>query len=515
MGAWSLYFWFKLALHAAGAIHLEPAGNLALALLVWRPWPAGSWRCLQLAAAAAMALALWCTDAAGIAAWDAWGRLPELLQLDGRYLLALWWRSVDGPVAIAALGACAAYRLGGRALGWPPLVLLGLAGVALVDGWMSWRAPATAAPVSKGDAALFEPAYPPASADRFFEAEGLRRVRLPAAHDLPDLVFLSVCSLSWADLPARGHGPLPRLLARSDILFTRFNSASPYSGPSVLRLARATCGQPRQRELYDTPAGECLLFRGLAALGYELRLLLNHDGRFDAFAEQLERLGGLPAPSLPVLSGTVIGAQQAFDGSRVLPDRDLLNAWLHARAHAVPRQPQVLLYNTISLHDGNRGPAYEARQARLFDDLNGFIDQLEGARRPTVVVLVPEHGSGLHGRVGSGLHGVREVPTPDVTWVPVAVTLVGFDGWRHREAPRTVEAPASYFGLSALIADILVHRASPAGIEADLPLLPQTLWVAEREPFVYLHDGVHGTLAAPGRPDQPMDFPALVPRPFE
>ena len=63
-------------------------------------------------------------------------------------------------------------------------------------------------------------------------------------------MVLSVCSLSWDDLDEVRQRDAP-LLQRFDIVFRQFNSAASYSGPALLRLLRANCGQTAQAALYQ------------------------------------------------------------------------------------------------------------------------------------------------------------------------------------------------------------------------------------------------------------------------
>ena len=103
--------------------------------------------------------------------------------------------------------------------------------------------------------------------------------------------------------------------------------------------------------------------------------------------------------------------------------------WQRRRGMKAPRV--ALYYNTISLHDGNRLPeaggwlrSYPRRARRLLDDLDRFIAELESSGAHAIVVVIPEHGAAYHATPG-GIAGLRQMPGPDVTRVPVGVRLVG------------------------------------------------------------------------------------------
>ena len=85
----------------------------------------------------------------------------------------------------------------------------------------------------------------------------------------------------------------------------------------------------------------------------------------------------------------------------------------------------------------------------LIDDLNGFIKQLELSGRRVVVVIVPEHGAALHGD-RMQIAGMREIPSPSITRVPVGIKLVGM-GRNPNAAPLHITEPSSFLALSEII----------------------------------------------------------------
>lgn len=534
MGAWSLYFLVKLALYFNRAIGLHWLANLAFAAILAWPLSSAPWRRLRLALAVPMALALLYWDSY-LPPWtrivDQAGALSDfrfdyLLELVGRFVSVYWLLGLAGG---ALLYWFLAHRV--RFATW---VFLGLIAAAILP------APKAPAPAPSEDLYVrvgeHAPADAPPAADATPQSAGLLAAQLDAEltaylgreHGKTvsfaragtpkfDLILLSVCSLSNDDL-AFVHMQDDALRARFDIVFHQFNSAATYSGPAVLRLLHGSCGQTAQRELYSgTASDECYLFRNLAAAGYRPALLLNHDGHFDHFAEQLRMQGGIGADPLDNRGAPVV--MTAFDGSPVRSDFDLLSQW--RRQHEKDESHNVLLYNTITLHDGTRAPgmssnsleSYAPRLHRLFADLGRFLDEVEASGRPTVVVLIPEHGAALRGDAVQ-VSGLRELPTPAITTVPAAVKLIGFANLPHGSKPLVVDTPASYLTLTALIAGLAqggpLHTTSTA-LQSLLPALPAVQWVAENENTVLMRRGGRAYLRSPN--GQWAEFGASAPGP--
>src|SRR5690606_27954028 len=151
------------------------------------------------------------------------------------------------------------------------------------------------------------------------------------------------------------------------------------SGPAAIRLLRASCGQPRHQALYEPAPEQCMLFQNLANLGFRSETLMNHNGRFDGFADEISAQG-MPQPALS--SQRFPRSLAGFDGSPIARDLDVLSGWWKQRQQQ-PDERVSLFYNSISLHDGNRivgadGKAqsaeYRPRAQRLLDDISNFID---------------------------------------------------------------------------------------------------------------------------------------------
>jgi cellulose synthase operon protein YhjU len=521
MGAWSLYFLAKLALYYSHAIGLHAFANLLLAVALAWPLAAPGARRLRAVLALPVAAALLYYDSY----LPPFTRIIEeagaLSNFRADYLLELVQRFVPLWALAALCALVAAYVLLHHRLRFATLVFAGLAAAAV------FPAPRPAPPppdesryVRAGEPAaapdvpapLLGPEQLDAALQAYYGAQHGKTVSFSRAGTADfDLVLLSVCSLSRDDLEFTHLQDAP-LLGRFDIVFSQFNSAATYSGPAVLRLLHGTCGQTAQAELYSgTSADDCYLFRNLAAAGYRPALLLNHDGHFDHFAQQLSSQGGIGADPLDNRAAPVI--MTSFDGTPIRSDYALLAQWWNAEAPAgtggAAYAHRALLYNTITLHDGNRVPglggassrdSYTPRLRQLFTDLGRFFDLVEQSGRPTVIVLIPEHGAALRGDAVQ-VSGLRELPTRAITRVPVAVKLVGFAGARAATGgPLRVDRPSSYLTLTALIAGLVQSgpaRTTPAYLQSLLRAVPETDWVAENAGTVLFHQGGRDYLRTP------------------
>ena len=459
LGWWNLYFIAKLALFAMGLIGFHLVENLLFAAALaamsvpkarrFRPW---------IGVPVAIALLY----------YDSW--LPGFSRVvsqaglvagfSGTYLMELAGRFVNVKViAVLALVAEAYFGVS-RFVRLDALVVVAMIALALVlaPPQLPAEAPVAAAP---GKAA--EPAKSPdAQLAEFFRNEAQRSVafaRPPEGAPPFDVIFLHVCSMSWDDLEATGADKHP-LLSSFDIVLKRFNTVSTYSGPAAIRFLRAPCGQPTHKALYEPARAQCQLMPALQAAGLEQQLVLNHDGHFDDFLK-LVRTQGVQAEPLP-LSG-IAAPLRSFDDSRIYDDAAILDRWLQQRGKS-PAARAAVYFNTVSLHDGNRlasnpgvksSETYKARLAKMLDDLNGFLDKLAKSGRRAVVVLVPEHGAAWRGDAAQ-IAGLREIPTPAITLVPVMVKVVGPDAKRNGEAA-VVNEPTSYLALSHIVAQMLAR----------------------------------------------------------
>ncbi|MFM5058617.1 cellulose biosynthesis protein BcsG [Aeromonas caviae] len=132
--------------------------------------------------------------------------------------------------------------------------------------------------------------------DDFYREEQERLVHfpesLPAQATPFDVLIINVCSLAWHDVEASGLTGHP-VWSHFDIRFNRFNSATSYSGPSSIRLLRASCGQTSHQGLYVTAPKQCLLFENLAQLGFAKQVAMDHSGDFGNYLTGLQQYAGL------------------------------------------------------------------------------------------------------------------------------------------------------------------------------------------------------------------------------
>ncbi len=509
MGLWNVYFICKLMLHHAGAIVLQPWMNLCLALALLLPLRSPAWRYARQPVAIAAAAALLYHESF-LPPWRSlFSEAGALSGFSLDYLAELFTRIVDARLALWLFALIAAYLVLRRWLRVSAFVLLALVIVPALPSPRSGGAASAAGSPSIAGAtpdtmindgerltAAASDAELNRAVERFFAEEARRTLLFPRVTRDIDLILIHVCSLAWDDLRAIGEEHHP-LLGRFDILYTHFNSAASYSGPAAIRLLRGTCGQTPHDALYDAAAPDCRLMDQLQQAGFRPQLLMNHDGRYGHFREDLERRGGLEAAPQPTTGARI--AMQGFDGAPIAEDYDVLQRWW--QHHVAAKETRVALYyNTISLHDGNRladaaggwRRNYPRRAHKLLDDIDHFLSDLEASGAHAVVVFIPEHGAAFHAGPGQ-IAGLRQVPGPNVTDVPVGVRLVGL---QVAPAPRPlrVDISTSYLGLNQLLASVMAAAESDRG-NIDLARLVAHQHVT---PFVAENDGLMVVRAGDG-----------------
>jgi cellulose synthase operon protein YhjU len=331
-----------------------------------------------------------------------------------------------------------------------------------------------------------------------------------AAGEPYDIILIHVCSLAWDDLRFVAMQD-DAFLRRFDVLFRQFNSAASYSGPAAIRLLRANCGQQQHRDLYSPAAPDCYLLSGLEHAGFEPHWLMNHDGHFGDFLADVRVRGGVGVA--PDSNAGAAIMQDAFDGAPVYGDYAVLSRWWAGRLkNPVPRQ--VLYYNTLSLHDGNRvkgvsmssaDDSFRGRARTLLGDLGRFMDLIDTSHRRVVFVLIPEHGAELQGERRQ-IQGLREVPSAAITQVPVGVALIGGATQGDKEQ-HSVDAPVSYLALAELLARMVASDpfAADKALQPWLQKLPETLPVAENDETVILETGGMQQMQSPDGHWEPWD----------
>ena len=493
LGNWSHYFLIKATLFFLGEIQFHILGNLAFALFLLLQVKGRTGRILRQSFALAIAIFLLYHDMQ-IPLNAAATTLANLPEYEWWYTLELLLRYLTlKTLFIVALLCVASYYIS-RYLELSTIAFAGLLSVAIAQsGVIATIFPPSKVITASSVANKSSNTKPQLNSDQalnsylqqFFQKEQSRHITLakPAADTAPfDIIFISICSLAWDDIKLAGMSEHP-LLNSFDIVFDNFNSATSYSGPAVTRLLRASCGQtPHDMLSSNDGVNRCLIFQQLKNNGYEQALTMNHDGRFDGFLKQLNVYGGIDSP-LESQAGIPV-CQKAFDGSPVLCDKAVLERWLQTR-NASNTVKQTMLFNSVSLHDGNRvigrqaksGVAgYKQRLSILFDDLQNFIARLEQSQQNTLLILIPEHGAALRGDKMQ-LSGIREIPSPSITHIPVAAKFIGPQLKRVGPTAR-VTADSSFLSLSALIAKTMQQNVfsqgsfSPQSLSEGLPSTP-------------------------------------------
>lgn len=270
-----------------------------------------------------------------------------------------------------------------------------------------------------------------------------------------DVIVLQICSLSWADLQ-QAKQTQHQAIRQADFVFENFNSATSYSGPAALRLLRGKCGQMPHDKLYRPANNNCMLFQQLRNVGFEIELGLNHDGLFDNFGKLIKNNQGGNAKER-VAHNEVQAGVKAFDGSQVGRDGDYLLTWWKKRVQQ--SAPAVAYYyNSITLHDGNRLlnsnlnslESYPFRLERMLNDILSVVAEIRRSKRKALLIVVPEHGAGLSGEYGQ-LVGLRELPTPAITKVPVFGYWIAPGYLPASTGPIRIKQAVSYSALSELL----------------------------------------------------------------
>jgi cellulose synthase operon protein YhjU len=527
LGAWNLYFLLKFALLWSGALNFHALENLAFAAALLLPLPPRWLHRLRHIVAIPVGFALFY--------YDTW--LPPISRLlaarqdiagfSTDYLLELAARTVNLRMVAAALVFWVVYLFLTQ---WLRLTVFTFAGLLYITlpslhnetdtqqrVARAAMAPGTAeqadsdavqAEVAPGTSPAGDgkpvPAAEPTSADlnaylqSFYGQEEKRQTDFPINADQSapfDILLLNICSLSWSDLDAVNLRDHP-LFSKMDVVFDNFNSATSYSGPAGIRLARASCGQQSHSKLYDEPSPHCLLFDNLRQLGYAPELSLNHNGAYQDYIPTLGTLGHIPPPPKDV--GPFDRSLVAFDGSPIWRDIDVLGRWWDRR-QSLDAPRTVLFYNSITLHDGNRfikpnggttRADFAPRAQMLLDDLSSFVGQLERAKRPVLLVLVPEHGASVRGD-RLQIAGLREIPSPGITQIPVAIKMIGAKASAPRQTIH-ISQPTSYLAVSEVIARLIREDAFSSqefDLERTVADLPETPAVSENEGAIVVRYG--------------------------
>lgn len=503
LGWWNLYFIIKIALYLKGVIGFHPVENFAFVAYLLVPIKNRYLRLIKNIAAFPIAFWLGHFDSFLPPLDRLWAQIGSLMSFKLDYLFELMTRFISLQDILAIAVVIFAYYFFNRFLRVSIFVVAAMVYISIPTA--TPQAP-TAIAVSPAQTQSAQTNSNNSAADEngpvndavlnqatqnFFANEATRTSTFPAngAQAQPfDVLFLSICSVAWDDVKIAGLEDHP-LFKQFDIMFDNFSAATSYSGPALVRLLRASCGQEQHSELFsDAPRKQCYLFDNLAKLGYGENLMLNHNGSFDNFTGLIKDSGHLTAPVMN--KDGLKPYQAAFDGSNIYRDKDVLDRWLSNREKN-PQEKVAALYNTISLHDGNRIlsntgetglPSYKHRLKNLLDDLNAFFEEIKKSKRNVVVFLVPEHGAGMHGDKMQ-IPGMREIPSSSIVHTPVGMKIFGSNIKRTGETYH-VKEPSSYLAVSTLVSRLLEQDTyskdtfDPKALAQDLP---QTKLVAQNE----------------------------------
>ncbi|MUJ24070.1 cellulose biosynthesis protein BcsG [Aliivibrio fischeri] len=502
LGWWNIYFIIKIGLFLQGTIDFHPIENFALVAFLLLPIRHKVLSVIRQCLAVPFGLWLMHYDSFLPPLDRLWSQMGQLLQFNLSYLIELASRFVSLETLLGLFVLIFAYYFLNQIFRISVFVVITLVAISLPSGLFSSQPNAVANVSPQPEIAQttqisdnqvdetgpVNDAILNNAKDLFFRNEAQRRVSFPTESPSTDfdLLFLSICSVAWDDIEIAGLENHP-LFKEFDVMFDNFSAATSYSGPAVIRLLRASCGQEAHPELFKAPASkQCFLFDNLAKLGFQENLLLNHDGKFDDFLGLLKEDGDLQAPLMSQAGLTQY--QSAFDGSPIYRDKDVLNRWLDKRKQSQDG-PAVALYNTISLHDGNRiikasGKvglvSYKLRLKNLLDDLYGFFQELKASNRNIVVMLVPEHGAGMRGDKMQ-IAGMREIPSSTIVHTPVGMKIFG-QGITRVGNTAHISAPSSYLAVSTLVSRIIeedIYATKTFNIAELVKDLPTTKMVAQ------------------------------------
>ena len=340
-------------------------------------------------------------------------------------------------------------------------------------------------------AASVNPSDMNAYLNHFYDKESKRVVTFDRpGNNAPefDIVILQVCSLAWDDLRMVGLDKDP-FLRQFDVVFTDFNTVSPYTNPSGIRLLRADCGQERHDDLYQNGPKKCYTLDALREIGYKTYAAVDNYAPSYRFVEDIKTYGHADQPiemrDLPL-------RQYDFDRSPIYDDLAILNRWWNMRQTS--QAERVAFYMDITtMHAGahwaddrawwKRNPSVLYREfgVRLFSNLSTFFKTLEASGRNVVVIFVPEHGRALR---GSSIQppDIREIPLPSITNVPVGIKFIGKGISPLPMHQITVPGPTSYLALAYLIKSFLsAPRFDRESLltPAIINKIPETAYVAE------------------------------------
>lgn len=502
LGFWNFYFVCKLVLLSGGYLNFHPLINLVFAAFLLFPLSSKFLKKARLFIALPIGIGLFYHDTWLPAPDSIMGQGHMVLSFTPDYFIELLGRFINWNMVGIAFIMLTGYLFLVRWLRFTPWILLSLIWLNLAPYFKQLESqpfshtikiqPDEANKIATTNKLLDQNAIPTnenlnAYLDRFFLSEKELRVdfvpSLPIAAEPFDVLLLQICSLSWSDINEAGLTNHP-LLNRFDALFNSFNSSTSYSGPAAIRLLRSSCGQTSHKDLYSPPQTECLLMDNLAKLGFEKEIVMDHSGTYGNDTKSLKAYAGLN--SRPMDINGLPHEVTSFIGEEIPSTDALLNRWLQQRSDNSTTR-NITYFNITTLHDGNRWAStnknapYKSRLRLLMDQLDEFITQLESSGRHIMIVMIPEHGAALSGD-RLQMPGLRDIPSPEITNVPVGIRLVGT---KAKHAPtRIIDQPSSLIVVSELVSRVVAGNYFGSEVIDWNDLfdnLPQTLAVSENQ----------------------------------
>lgn len=498
MDLWNLYFITKLFLYFGHYINFHTWLNIAFAVFLIAPIPErfahlSHLKLIRQIIAVPVGIALFYYDTWLPPITRVLSQASEIKGFTFTYLLELLGRFINPWVVAGLLLLYAIFFVARKKLRITSFVFLALLVPLLPFGKSHPRPSSDEAYAAQSTSGVPSNISLTDQLNSFFHDEAERSVTFssPPKSDAPfDIIFLHICSLSWDDIDFTKQRE-NALFNRFDIVFSDFNSSASYSGPAAIRLLRGSCGQPSHDALFAPPQQQCLTMDNLQKIGFERQLAMNHDGHYGNFLDDVRERGRLQVA--PFTASGLPPYLQSFDGSPVHNDLALLSKWWAKRVQS-PTERVALYYNSISLHDGNYYPgsggdrrqgtleSYPRRLNQFLEDMDRFFSVLQASGRKAVVVFVAEHGASVRGD-RTQIAGLREIPTPKITTVPLGIKLIGVPDSPSAH-PLILSEPSSYLAVSQLLANFVT--LSPFGnhslrLEDYVRDLPTTRFVSEND----------------------------------
>ena len=492
LGIWNIYFIIKLILVLNGVIELNFLKNIAFIAFLLMPLENKTIAILRQVIAIPLGFMLFYEDSYLPPIWHLFNQLEQISKFDMSYWLELLQRFVSLNFILIIFISTVFYFMFYKTLRVSVLVIIG---IFLIQITHSPHSPSlinnevqTTAridrPLNSNGTDTSEKAQLNNYRNEFFKKQATLNISFPEVLKNKtkfDILALSICSLSWEDIKyfkLENH----KLLKEFDILFDNFNTATSYSGPALVRLLQANCGQKSHADIMSKPSNEqCYLISNLKKLGYDMELVLNHNGTFDNFATLIKEKGRMGAsPNHFNVKPYLLN----FDDSPVYRDKDIFNQWLMNRENSFENK-KFTLYNTVTLHDGlhyeankslTSSETYEKRLVTLLDDLYVIVDGLKKSNRPIVVLLIPEHGANIKGDKIQ-IAGMRDLPSPAITNVPVGLKIIGNNIQRTGFQQHVIQQ-TSYLAIAHIVNQLLEediyskNEFDPGSLVKNIPDTP-------------------------------------------